>query len=151
MAGWREHAAAAGLALLVTACAVSAGNSVPAGQAQNAPGPASRSGFVEPATRDADTLAAVVAAARLDAARAWQVADVASLQVTSQDVTWSDGSLGCPQPGRMYAQALVPGWRVLVRAADGREGAYHASRRGQWLWCPPGRAQAPGGGGPVER
>lgn len=27
-------------------------------------------------------------------------------------VTWPDGSLGCPQPGMMYTQALVDGYRI---------------------------------------
>jgi hypothetical protein len=42
-----------------------------------------------------------------------------ALQVTaSRRVTWSDGSLGCPEPGRMYTQALVPGWHVMLVAGD---------------------------------
>ena len=31
-------------------------------------------------------------------------------------VTWPDGALGCPQPGRLYPQALVPGWRIRIEA-----------------------------------
>lgn len=30
------------------------------------------------------------------------------------EVTWSDGSLGCPEPGRAYTQALVDGYWVVV-------------------------------------
>ena len=30
--------------------------------------------------------------------------------------TWSDGSLGCPQPDMMYTQALVDGYQVVVEA-----------------------------------
>jgi hypothetical protein len=33
-------------------------------------------------------------------------------------VTWNDGSLGCPQPGMNYTQALVQGWRALVQAGE---------------------------------
>lgn len=29
-------------------------------------------------------------------------------------VTWSDGSLGCPQPGQAYTQALVDGYWVVL-------------------------------------
>lgn len=36
--------------------------------------------------------------------------------VDSRRVTWSDGSLGCPEPGMNYTQALVPGWHLLVAA-----------------------------------
>src|SRR5699024_5186752 len=38
--------------------------------------------------------------------------DVAPAQihvVSYQEVTWPDGSIGCPQPGMSYTQALVPG------------------------------------------
>ena len=34
--------------------------------------------------------------------------------VSAQSVTWKDGSLGCPQPGQSYTQALVPGLHVVV-------------------------------------
>ena len=36
----------------------------------------------------------------------------------AQSVTWSDGSLGCPEPGMMYTQALVNGYWVVIQAAD---------------------------------
>jgi len=57
-------------------------------------------------------------------------------------VTWADGSLGCPEPGMNYTMALVPGYRIRVRA-----GAqlldYHASRRGYFVLCPDGRSEEP--------
>jgi hypothetical protein len=93
---------------------------------------------------------AIVAAVRADAAQALGLADGgAALTLAVEAVTWGDGSLGCPQPGMRYTQALVPGWRVVVR--DGaREWVYHASRRGAWLWCPPGLAHAPPPGAAVR-
>jgi hypothetical protein len=36
--------------------------------------------------------------------------------VTAVATTWSDGSLGCREPGQMYTQALVEGWQAVVRA-----------------------------------
>jgi len=36
--------------------------------------------------------------------------------VTNEAVTWSDGSLGCPQEGQFYTQALVEGYRIVVEA-----------------------------------
>jgi hypothetical protein len=74
------------------------------------------------------------------------------LEVSSAEaVTWPDGSLGCPQPGMMYTQALVPGFRIRIRA--GAETLdYHAGRRGVATFCPAGRSQAPvGGAGTSER
>ena len=38
--------------------------------------------------------------------------------LSAEAVTWPDGSLGCPQPGMMYTQALVPGFRIVLQAAD---------------------------------
>jgi hypothetical protein len=54
--------------------------------------------------------------------------------VTAEAVTWSDGSLGCPQPGMMYTQALVDGYRVVLDA-DGQELNYHADDRGHFILC----------------
>jgi hypothetical protein len=52
----------------------------------------------------------------------------------AEAVTWRDGSLGCPQPGMMYTQALVPGYRVVLEAG-GRQLDYHASESGYFLPC----------------
>ena len=30
--------------------------------------------------------------------------------------TWNDAPLGCPEPGMSYTQALVDGWRIVVKA-----------------------------------
>jgi hypothetical protein len=49
--------------------------------------------------------------------------------VVTEPVTWRNGSLGCPEPGMRYTQALVDGIRVILEV-DGRRYAYH-SRRGQ--------------------
>jgi hypothetical protein len=42
----------------------------------------------------------------------------------------------------MYTQALVPGYRVQIRAG-GQDLDYHASRMGLPALCPPGRAVPP--------
>lgn len=42
----------------------------------------------------------------------------ASIEVVSvEPVTWQDTSLGCPAPDMMYAQRLVSGYKVVLRAA----------------------------------
>ena len=90
----------------------------------------------------ASHLPSIVTAVRADAQRRSGVpADRVSV-ASSESVTWSDGSLGCPQPGRLYTQALVPGWRIRVLAGDTTHD-YHANLRGRWLWCPPGQAVDP--------
>jgi hypothetical protein len=95
------------------------------------------------ASADAATSEAVARAVRADAATLWRRSDEgAGLTVRTESVTWRDGALGCPSADRMYTQALVPGWRIVV--TDGsRSATYHASRSGRWLLCPPERAQEP--------
>lgn len=57
--------------------------------------------------------------------------------VSAEKTTWNDGALGCPQPGQMYTQAIVPGYRVWVRAGE-RMLIYHTSETGQLVLCPTG-------------
>jgi hypothetical protein len=38
--------------------------------------------------------------------------------VRADQITWPDGSLGCPQPGEMYTQSLVEGYWIVVQAND---------------------------------
>ena len=69
--------------------------------------------------------------------------EVATLEVVeSVAVTWSDGSLGCPEPGMNYTMALVPGYRIRIKAGE-RVLNYHASARGYWVFCPVGRTLDP--------
>ena len=49
-------------------------------------------------------------------------------------VTWRDGSVGCPEPGLAYSQALVPGWLVVLRVDDGSF-RYHASENRHPFFC----------------
>lgn len=42
-----------------------------------------------------------------------------------EERTWSDASLGCPEPGRFYAQVLTPGYRIVLRV-DGGVYVYHS-------------------------
>ena len=39
--------------------------------------------------------------------------------IASEACTWGDSSLGFPDPGMSYAQILVSGYRVVLRAAGG--------------------------------
>jgi hypothetical protein len=45
--------------------------------------------------------------------------------LTAMVVTWPDASLGCPKPGMAYAQVLVDGSLIVLRAGD-KDYAYHA-------------------------
>lgn len=95
-----------------------------------------------PMKRSATGIDPVVRAALADAARVSGI-DASRLKVAdAARVVWPDGSLGCPEPGMMYAQALTPGYRIRIRAGDAVLD-YHASERGELILCPPGRATEP--------
>lgn len=86
---------------------------------------------------------AVALAVRTDAAGLWKRDDHGKgLTVRTEVVTWRDGALGCPSSDRMYSQATVPGWRIVVGDAK-QVATYHATRTGKWLLCPADRVQAP--------
>jgi hypothetical protein len=62
-------------------------------------------------------------------------ADLASATVVrAEAVEWSDGSLGCPEPGMLYTQAITPGYQVVI-SVDGVEYDYRATEAGQVRLC----------------
>ncbi len=64
----------------------------------------------------------------------------------AEEVVWNDGSLGCPEPGMMYTQALVDGYHVVLEA-DGTELDYRASATGDFRLCESPGPPAGGGDG----
>jgi len=66
------------------------------------------------------------------------VARAAFTYLRAEAVTWSDGSLGCPQPGMEYTQAVVPGYWVIIRAGEA-EYDYRVTERGSFVLCQPAR------------
>ncbi|MDH3644419.1 MAG: hypothetical protein OES38_20100 [Gammaproteobacteria bacterium] len=54
--------------------------------------------------------------------------------VRSESVTWPNGALGCPQPGMMYTQALIPGYHVVLRH-EGRDYDYRVGRSDYLMLC----------------
>ena len=54
--------------------------------------------------------------------------------VRSEAVNWSDGSLGCPEPGVAYTQAEVQGYWVEIAAQD-QHLDYRADDRGNFKLC----------------
>ena len=76
-----------------------------------------------------------------DAARRFKVAESAVVLTRAEQVTWPNAALGCPEPDTVYAQALVPGFRVVARTAAG-ELLYHTDTVGQIRSC--GIQEGPG-------
>ncbi len=54
--------------------------------------------------------------------------------VSVTDVTWSDTSLGCPQPGMAYAQVLTPGYMIQLEAS-GKTYTYQSDTKGNVVEC----------------
>lgn len=62
--------------------------------------------------------------------------------VRAERVTWNDGSLGCPEPGQMYTQALVPGFWLVLAVGD-QQFDFRASEAGELKICPIGQGRPP--------
>ena len=52
----------------------------------------------------------------------------------ARNVVWSNSSLGCPQPGMLYAEVLTPGYLILLNV-DGQDYEYHAGRNSGVFLC----------------
>ena len=69
-----------------------------------------------------------------DAAKRFGVAESAVVLTRAEQVTWNDGSLGCPEPGRMYTQNLIAGYLVVAKTTEG-ELSYHTDSRAFVVSC----------------
>ena len=130
---------------LVALCLAGAALASAVAIAQTPPGnmgSGSKSVRVEPAPSQALGAPAVdgeVPAALLDKIRAElaseQGVSAADVKVIgAQAVNWPNGALGCPKPGRMYTQAIVPGYRIELEAG-GKRFSYNAATRGGYKRC----------------
>jgi len=77
-----------------------------------------------------------------EAARVANVPPQQLMIVRAEAVVWNDGSLGCPEPGMQYTQALVNGYWVVISAA-GRTYDFRLARDGSFRLCPEGRGRPP--------
>jgi hypothetical protein len=85
----------------------------------------------------------VVRLAREDLAGRLGVALNSVKVVSVEAAEWSDTSLGCPEPGMMYAQVITPGYRVIL-GADGQTYEYHTDTGSRVVLCrPQGDASGP--------
>jgi hypothetical protein len=69
-----------------------------------------------------------------DAAKRFSVPESSVVLTRAEQVTWPDASLGCPEPGTMYTQALVSGFRVVAKTSGG-ELSYHTDTTGTVRNC----------------
>ena len=76
-------------------------------------------------TATPDSSGAPVDLARQDLAGRLGLAADQIQVLRTEAVEWPDTSLGCAQPGMMYAQVLTPGYRIVLQAR-GQTYTYHA-------------------------
>lgn len=83
---------------------------------------------------------------------AWAQADLAAQLNTTTDqisvvsvefVQWRNSSLGCPQPGMVYAQVITPGYRFLLRAGEKLYEYHSAQGRDSAVLCRSGKSFLP--------
>ena len=125
------------LASMVIACTGAAGGSLTQSLSPTEPGtrpsgPVSipPSGAPEPGAVPDALIAKVVA----DAAALAGVDPAEVIVVSTEAMTWNDGSLGCPKPGGMYIQQIIQGYRVVVEAG-GQRFDYRAGSSGEPKRC----------------
>lgn len=81
-----------------------------------------------------ETPTEIVEDVREDVARRTGAATADLRLVRDQAMIWSDGSLGCPQPGEVYPQLPIAGYWIVYQAA-GRDFDYRVDDRGRFRLC----------------
>lgn len=84
----------------------------------------------------------ILALFRDDLARRALVKPETITVASATEQQWPDGAMGCPKPGQMYTQMIVPGYRVVLQAG-GERYAYHSDQRGNFVVCANGLALPP--------
>lgn len=89
----------------------------------------------EPTDASSPSHSAVAAAAVADLAATLGVEPASVEVVSEEEVTWSNGSLGCAKKGMSYTQVLIDGSRIVLRA-DGTDHEYHSGGDAAPFRCP---------------
>jgi len=116
---------------ILVSCAPSGGSSTGGPSPEPTSPPPSASQNIPPEAEDQVALAVEDLARRLDIPRE----QIRVLKV--ERVEWGDTSLGCPQPGKMYAQVVTPGYRVSLEA-KGKTYEYHTDLDRHVVLCEKG-------------
>lgn len=69
----------------------------------------------EPAAGGRGTKKEAVDRARVRLGEKLKVSEAAITLESATEATWGNSSLGCPEKGRMYAQVVTEGWKVLLK------------------------------------
>ena len=90
--------------------------------------------LLDPASSPKDKARDALVAARQRLVESQAIPYAGPSLVAFEPVEWSDASLGCPEPGKMYAQVITPGFR-LVFDYQGQRYEYHTDQAGTALEC----------------
>ena len=109
-------------ALLATIACSDAGEDQGTSDTQQSASPTAVSGFptVSPATPGGQE----AVPSDIEMAARILLADIATVNaddltlISSESVSWSDASLGCPQEGFGYAQVITPGYKLVFALGD---------------------------------
>ena len=118
----------------LVACSGSAGGSADAGAADAAA--RVKGGFESLAApaQAMSTQTAATGAARDEVAKALGVPPDQVRVEAVEPVQWRDASLGCAEPGKVFAPAITPGLRIVVSVA-GQRHQVHADGDGRAVVC----------------
>ena len=73
------------------------------------------------------SLEILITTATEDLARRLSIPISEIVLLDAQAVTWSNSSLGCPQPGMAYAEVLTPGYLIFLNV-NNKDYEYHAGK-----------------------
>jgi hypothetical protein len=113
----RHLALVLGCGLILAACG---------GELADEPGPEVPERAAEATFVSLDAVPEAVEFAIADAAERFGVAESEVAVAGALRVVWSDGSLGCPEDGMMYTQALIDGY-LLTLEVNGERFDYHGA------------------------
>lgn len=123
---------------LVTPIVTLAADATPAASTDGVETPASLAGEEQPVPTANVALAGIsgdlLNSVLDDAAQRLGVSTDALVVTRAEAVTWNDGSLGCPEPGMFYTQALVDGYWIVVEAGN-QSLDYRATGSGNFRIC----------------
>jgi hypothetical protein len=128
------------LAVAVLSAGACASSSDDAGPATTTPASASGTASATPSAGGGANLPADlrtrpnVVAAIADTATREKVPPEEVVIAAWSPVTWNDGSIGCPEEGMSYTQALVEGELLMLRVGTGLF-QYHATTGGPFAYC----------------
>jgi len=96
-----------------------------------------------PAFPYAQNLQNLIEKAKTDLAQRLSISESEISVVDARDVVWSNASLGCPQPGMLYAEGLTPGYLVLLNT-NNKDYEYHTGKNSDPFLCENPTSPVPG-------